>query len=103
MHFLPPVQSVQRMRLKQILKDLSSRRVFSLLEHLRALDDPDESDDAILQILQNKTEYFWLLESNELKQSLQNLGSNLARVLLRHYSYTHRHNSHFFEKLQSVY
>lgn len=97
MHFLPPVQSVQRMRLKQILKDLSSRRVFSLLEHLRALDDPDESDDAILQILQNKTEYFWLLESNELKQSLQSLGSNLARVLLRHYSYTHRHNSHFLK------
>lgn len=97
MHFLPPLHSVQRVRLKQILEDLSSRRVFSLLEHLRALDDPNESDDTLLQILQNKTEYFWLLESDELKQSLQRLGSNLARVLLRHYSYTHRHSVHFLK------
>lgn len=95
MHFLPPVQAIQRVRLQQILKDLSCRKVFSLLEHLRAISNANESDDTILQILHHKTEYFWLFESLEVQNSLQSVASNWSRILLRHYSYTQRHRKHF--------
>ena len=58
--FFTTLQSTQRVRLSQIMKDLSSGQVFSLLDHLRAISNPQDSEDAVHQILKNKLEYFWL-------------------------------------------
>ena len=98
MHFLPPVKSLQRSRLSQIMKDLSCRRLFSLLDHLRAINHPKDSEDALNQILQNKLEYFWLFESKELENCLRRIGGPLSTLLLRHFSYNKRHLDHLFKK-----
>ncbi len=98
MHFLPPVQSTQRLRLSQILKDLSAGQLFSLLDHLRAISTPQESEDAVHQILKSKLEYFWLLKSDELESCLRRIGGPMSQMLLRHFSYNKRHFKHLFKE-----
>ena len=79
------------------MKDLSSGQVFSLLDHLRAISNPQDSEDAVNQILTNKLEYFWLLESNELENCLRRIGGPLSQILLRHFSYSKRNFDYLFK------
>ena len=96
MHFLPPIQSEQRIRLSQIMKDLSSGQLYSLLDHLRAISNPKDSEDAVHQILKNKLEYFWLLQSDELESCLRRIGGPMSQILLRHFAYSKRNFVHLF-------
>lgn len=79
------------------MKDLSSGQVFSLLDHLRAISNPQDSEDAVHQILKNKLEYFWLLESSELENCLRRIGGPLSQMLLRHFTYSKRNFDYLFK------
>ena len=97
MHFLPPVHSLQRSRLSQIMKDLSCGQLFSLLDHLREINNPVDSEDALNQILLNKLEYFWLFESSEFEDCLRRIDGDSSKLLLRHFVYNKRHSKHLFK------